>query len=155
MLSWVFHSSWGGFHDAGAVVRRSTDSLLRALWINAPEHPPAPSPLLFFPQWPNCINAARWTEKREMELFTCCDVLVPGEIPNWTLFGLKETKGNTQHFSFILFLPLKLEPNVPLRGWEEGVCLTDTNGIACREETRGCTLLACVCLRAWVPVLTC
>lgn len=43
---------------SGAVTRRSNGSLLRVLWINAPE-PHSPFPSTVFAQWPNCIYAAR------------------------------------------------------------------------------------------------
>lgn len=70
-----------------------------------------------------------WKRKRE-GTFTCCDVLVPGKIPNWTVRVLDKRwqKVTSDICFFVLFLPLKLEPNVPLRGWEEGACPTDTDG---------------------------
>lgn len=64
------------------------------------------------------------------------------------------TKDNIRHFRFVCFCHWKLEPNVPLRGWEEGACPTDTDGIACREENKGMYTVGvrvcvheCVCQR--------
>lgn len=57
-------------------------------------------------------------EWKKRGTFTCCGVLVPGEIPNWTLYVLtsrnRKKKSNffffPFFFSFLFFLPLKLEP---------------------------------------------
>lgn len=59
---------------------------------------------------------------------------------------------------FSLFLPLKLEPNVPLRGWEEGARPTGADSIASRAEARGMYAAAVrvcfACMSACVSVLT-
>lgn len=74
------------------------------------------------------------------------------------MFGLTETKYEekkvTSSFLFsVLFLPLKLEPNVPLRGREEGACPTDTGGERPQRGNKGMYTVgvrACVCMSACV-----
>lgn len=55
---------------------------------------------------------------------------------------------------FVCFLPLKLEPNVPLRGWEEGACPTDADETPA-DRKQGDVHCWCVCVFACVHECVC
>ena len=178
MLSRIFQSLAGVVPSMPALWREKVKVLCSKrcglMPLNTPPLHPPPSrprpPLLFSPsgqtvfmlldEWKkergNFYLLRRFSPRQNSKLNSICLDLKKQQM------GKKKKKITSDIFVFIFvcFLPLKLEPNVPLRGWEEGACPTDTDGIACREENKGMytvgvRVCVCVCVCACVRVLAC
>lgn len=111
--------------------------------------PPTPFPSTVHPSGQTGFYAARNVEKYGGTL-TGCDVLVPDEILKLVeLVKMTQTYQQKQDIDITasVFLPLKLEPNVPLRGVEERDCLDKETGLPA-----GRTILR---ERGWVCVRVC
>lgn len=90
--------------------------------------------------------------------FTCCDVLVPGEIPNWTLLcsdskTQKKTKQNILRFSFLLFV-------FATETWAKRASTrlsggSVSDGFWLQRENTGVYTVACVCVRVHECVCWC
>lgn len=98
--------------------------------------------------------------KKERGNFYMLRRFSPRQISKLNCLDLKKqkmTKYNIRLFFllyFVCFLPLKLEPNVPLRGWEEGACPTDADETPA-DRKQGDVHCWCVCVFACVHECVC
>lgn len=138
-----------------------------------PQAPPT-HPLLFLPQWPNCIYAASWTEKkreRERGNFNMLRRFSPRQISKLNCLDLKKQKDDKKKtsdifalfccllvffFCFSFFFATENLSQTCLYEAERRECVRQVpTGSPAERNRRGCTLLACVRVRAWVRVLAC
>lgn len=122
-----------------------------------------PSSLLFLPQWPNCIYAARWTKKRKKKSkrgnFYMLRRFSPRQISKIELLKKqKMMKENIQHFCFIFlwFCHWNLSQTCLYEAERRERVRRELTASPAERKPGGCTLLVCVwVLRAWVRVLAC
>lgn len=109
MLSRIFQSLAGVVSSMPVLWRKKVKVLCSKHCGLMPPNPPAPFPSTVFPQWPNCIYAARWMEKRERGNFYLLWRFSPRQNSKLNSICLdlkkqKMTKDNIRHFCFILFV---------------------------------------------------